>query len=84
MEKIKVSATLTQKEKAAGRSGELEFGGRANIIQPRPWKHVTLTQLPREKAELHYLDGNLVNDTRTGVATCFGDPQRAETAEVTQ
>ncbi|WP_405824203.1 hypothetical protein OG705_29120 [Streptomyces sp. NBC_00838] len=84
MEKIKASAPLAQKERAAGRSGKLEFDGRANTVKPRPWKHITLTLLPREKAENHDLDGNLVDDTCTGVTTWFGAPQQAGTAEVIQ
>ncbi|MFV0135565.1 hypothetical protein ACLGIH_20475 [Streptomyces sp. HMX87] len=81
MEKMKVSAALelAQKEKAAGRSGELLFGGRANTVKPRSPKRVTLTLLHRGKVEIRDLDGNLADDTRTGTVMWFGAPE--ETTE---
>ncbi|MEU0214044.1 hypothetical protein ABZ281_02605 [Streptomyces sp. NPDC006265] len=83
MEKLKVSAALAlaQQEKTAGRPGELLFGGRANTVKPRPAKRVTLTLLPRGKVEIRDLDGNLVDDTRTGVTMWFAAPDTAEAQE---
>lgn len=77
MEKMKLSAALelAQKEKMAGRSGELEFGGRGNTVKPRAPKRVMLTLRPRGVVEIRDLDGNHVDDSRTGVVMWFAAPE---------
>ncbi|WP_369042302.1 hypothetical protein [Streptomyces sp. Midd1] len=85
MEKMKVSAALelARREKAAGRSEELAFGGRANTVKPRAAKRITLTQHPRGVVKIHEAGGAVLEETRTGSTFWFAalSAEKEENAE---
>ncbi|MGW3860405.1 hypothetical protein ACWEDZ_02830 [Streptomyces sp. NPDC005047] len=66
---------LAHREKAAGRSGELLFGGRGTRKNPKKDPVlVTVTELPRATVELRNTDGGREDYSRTGVVMWFAAP----------